>query len=154
MKVGSIKSGLEKLLPVLEEWEAGKAAKDFHKLVELMDGYEDMTVDAFCKKAREGLEGRKTAAKSAVKSTLRQDVVDRYVATLKDKIKDEAAFDQALDEVNSDKQVRVAEMKAIAQGVMGLTPLKKSKKALIEEIKTDRAQNIRTENKFKILSKW
>ncbi|CAN0462281.1 unnamed protein product, partial [Scytosiphon promiscuus] len=119
----------------LEEWEAGKAAKDFHKLVELMDGCEDMTVDAFCKKAREGLEGRKIPAKSAAKSALRQDVVDRYVGTLKDKIKDEAAFDQALDEVNSDKQVRVAEMKAIAQGVMGLTPLKKSKRALIEEIK-------------------
>lgn len=153
MKVERIKAGLEKLLPVLEEWDAGKVSKDFQKLVELMDGYEDMTIDAFCKKAREGLEGKKTAA-SANKSALKQDVVDAHVVLLKGSISDESAFMETLKAINADKLIRLAEMKAIAQDFMGLTPLAKSKKALIEEIKTKRAQDIRTEHKFNILSKW
>lgn len=152
MKVERIKAGLEKLLPVLEEWEAGKVSKDFQKLVELMDGYEDMTIDAFCKKAREGLEGKKAA--TASKAAINQSVVDARVMLLKDGISDEGAFMAALKDIGSDKQVRLTEMKAIAQGFMGLTPLAKSKKALIEEIKTKRAQDIRTDHKFNILSNW
>lgn len=150
MKVGNIKSGLEKLLPVLEEWEAGKAAKDFHKLVELMNGYEDMSVDSFCKKAREGLEGRKIASKTVI----RQELVDRYLDALRSNYADEEAFHHELNQIKADKQARMIEVKAIAHGVMGLTPLSKTKKALIEEIITNRAQDIRTGKKFNILSKW
>ena len=81
MKVENVKAGLEKLLPVLETWEATKVSKDFQKLVELMDGYEDMTIDAFCKKAREGLEGRKKTTGGA--SALRNEIVSSHVASLK-----------------------------------------------------------------------
>lgn len=152
MKVENVKAGLEKLLPVLETWEATKVSKDFQKLVELMDGYEDMTIDAFCNKAREGLEGRKKASASA--AALRQAVVDGHVEALKGANDNDGAFHSALDVIGSDKQVRMKELKAIAEGYMGLTPLAKKKNDLLDEIKTLRAQNFRTDHKLKILSKW
>lgn len=152
MKVENVKAGLEKLLPVLETWEATKVSKDFQKLVELMDGYEDMTIDAFCKKAREGLEGRKKASGSA--AALRQAVVDAHVEALKTSNDNDGEFNSAVDAIASDKQVRMKELKAIAEGYMGLTPLAKKKNDLLDEIKTLRAQNFRTDHKLKILSKW
>ncbi len=152
MKVQNVKTGLEKLLPVLETWEATKVSKDFQKLVELMDGYEDMTIDAFCKKAREGLEGRKKPAGNA--TAIRQEVVDAHVLSLKSANENDGQFSTAIDTLRTDKQVRMKELKAIAEGYMGLTPLSKKKNDLIDEIKTLRAQNFRTEHKLKILSKW
>lgn len=152
MKVENVKAGLEKLLPVLESWEATKVTKDFQKLVELMDGYEDMTIDSFCKKAREGLEGRKKPAGGA--AAIKQDVVDRHVASLKAANENDGEFSSAIEALKTDKQVRIKELKAVAEGYMGLTPLSKKKNDLLEEMKTLRAQNFRTEHKLKILSKW
>jgi hypothetical protein len=152
MKVENVKAGLEKLLPVLETWEATKVSKDFQKLVELMDGYEDMTIDAFCKKAREGLEGRKKSAGGA--ASLRQAVVDAHVEALKTTNENDDQFSSAIDAIASDKQVRMKELKAIAEGYMMLTPLAKKKNDLLDEMKTLRAQNFRTDHKLKILSKW
>ncbi len=152
MKVENVKAGLEKLLPVLETWEATKVSKDFQKLVELMDGYEDMTIDAFCKKAREGLEGRKKASGGAAE--LRQAVVDGHVEALKTSNDSDGQFNSVIDAIASDKQVRMKELKAIAEGYMGLTPLAKKKNELLDEMKTLRAQNFRTDHKLKILSKW
>ena len=153
MKVQNVKAGLEKLLPVLETWEATKVSKDFQKLVELMDGYEDMTIDAFCKKARDGLEGPKKS--TGVRTTaLKQDVVNAHISSLKAANENDADFTEAMNALKSDKKVRMKELKAIAEGYMGLTPLSKKKLELLDEIKTLRAQNFRTEHKLKILSKW
>lgn len=152
MKVENVKAGLEKLLPVLETWEATKVSKDFQKLVELMDGYEDMTIDAFCKKAREGLEGRKKTTGGA--SALRNEIVSSHVASLKKANENDGQFTSAIEALKADKQVRFKELKAIAEGYMGLTPLSKKKNDLLDEMKTLRAQNFRTEHKLKILSDW
>ena len=153
MKVQNVKDGLEKLLPVLEAWEAKKVAGDFQKLIELMDGHEEMTVDAFCKKARQGLTG-KAAGGSKPAAGLRQEVVDGHVTALKEAVEDDGAFDAALHAVASDKQVRAKELKAIAGGFMELTPLKSKKADLLNEMKSKRAQDLRTKHKFKILSDW
>ena len=153
MKVKGVKDGLEKLLPVLEAWEAKKVARDFEKLIELMDGHEEMTVDAFCKKARQGLEG-KAAGGGNKAAALRQEVVDAHVAALREAVEDDGAFDAALDAVASDKQVRLKELKTIAAGFMELTPLKTKKADLLNEMKSKRAQDLRTKHKFKILSNW
>lgn len=152
MKVERLKDGLSKLLPVLEAWEARKVVVDFEKLIELMDGHEEMTVDAFCKKARQGLEGKTGGSGGA--ATLRQDIIDTHVAALKESVSDEAAFLAQLDEVSSDKQVRLKELKAIAAGFMGVTPLKSKKADLLNEMKSKRAQDLRTKHKFDILSNW
>lgn len=152
MKVKGVKDGLEKLLPVLEAWEAKKVARDFEKLIELMDGHEEMSVGAFCKKARQGLEGK--AAGGGKAAALRQEVVDAHVAALKGAMEDDGDFDTALDAVASDKQVRLKELKAIAAGFMELTPLKSKKADLLNEMKSKRAQDLRTKHKFKILSNW
>ena len=157
MKVKALKSGLEKLIPVLTEWEAKKAVQDFEKLIELMDGHEDMTVDAFCKKARAGLEGESSATSkrsSGSASGLRQAVVDGHVQALKASGNSEADFTAALQSVGTDKQVRLKELKAIAQEFMGLAPLTSKKQDLLNEIKTKWAQDLRTAHKFKILSQW
>ena len=157
MKVKALKSGLEKLVPVLQEWEAKKAVQDFEKLIELMDDHEDMTVDAFCKKARAGLEGKsgaKPKRSSGGASGLRQAVVDEHVQALKASGNSEADFTTALQSVGTDKQVRLKELKAIAQEFMGLAPLSSKKQDLLNEIKTKWAQDLRTAHKFKILSQW
>lgn len=152
MKVENVKAGLEKLLPVLETWKATNISKDFQKLVELMDGYEDMTIDAFCKKAREGLEGRKKPSNGA--AALRQSVVDSHVLALQQANEDDSSFNNAILALNNDKQARLKEIKVIAETYMGLTPLAKKKPDLLEEMKTIRAQNFRTDHKLNILSKW
>lgn len=152
MKVDNLKDGLVKLLPVLQAWEAKKVVGDFEKLIELMDGHEDMTVDAFCKKARQGLEGNARGGGGA--AALRQEVVDQHVAALKEAAADEAAFQSKLDLVSSDKQVRIKELKEIAAGFMEVTPLKSKKADLLNEMKSKRAQDLRTKHKFKILSDW
>ncbi len=152
MKIERLKDGLSKLLPVLEAWEAKKVVGDFEKLIELMDGHEEMTVDAFCKKARQGLEGKSGGSSSA--ATLRQGVIDAHIAALKEASSDEAEFQTKLDDVSSDKQVRMKELKAIAAGFMGVTPLKSKKAELLNEMKSKRAQDLRTKHKFDILSNW
>lgn len=157
MKVKALKSGLQKLVPVLEDWEAKRVVQDFEKLIELMDGHEDMTVDAFCKKARTGLEGKSGATSkrsSGGASGLRQAVVDGHVQALKASGNSEADFTTALQSVGTDKQVRLKELKAIAQGFMGLAPMTSKKQDLLNEIKTKWAQDLRTAHKFKILSQW
>lgn len=153
MKVENVKAGLEKLLPVLETWKATNISKDFQKLVELMDGYEDMTIDAFCKKAREGLEGQKKSSGGGA-AVLRQAVVDEHVHALQQANKNDGLFHDAISTLNGDKQVRMKELKLIAENYMGLTPLAKKKPELLEEMKTIRAQNFRTDHKLNILSKW
>ena len=157
MKVKALKSGLEKLVPVLEDWDAKRAVQDFEKLIALMDGHEDMTVDAFCKKARAGLEGKSSATSkrsSGGASGLRQAVVDGHVQALKASGNSEADFTTALQSVGADKQVRLKELKAIAKEFMGLTPMTSKRQDLLNEIKTKWAQDLRTAHKFKILSQW
>lgn len=152
MKVKNVKSGLEKLLPVLEAWEAGKIAKDFQKLIELMDGHEDLTIDAFCKKASQGLAGKAARPKSG--ANLRQEVVNEYISQLKNSEADEARFHQTVQTIAQDKQVRLKELKAISTSYLGFAPLSQKKSDLLDEIKAKRAQELRTEQKFKILSQW
>ena len=157
MKVKTLKSGLETLVPVLEGWEAKKAVQDFEKLIELMDGHEDMTVDAFCKKARTGLTGNSSATPKRSSSGtrgVRKAVVKNHVLALKASGNSEADFTSALKSVGADKQVRLKELKAIAQEFMGLTPLSSKKQDLLKEIKTKWAQDLRTAHKFKVLSQW
>ncbi len=152
MKVQNIKSGLQKLLPVLETWEAKKVVKDFQKLIELMDGYEDMTIDAFCKKAKQGLDGRPAGSKSS--SSLRQELVEAYVKKLTDASSDDMKFSSLIQEVASDKKVRLKELKAIATDFMGVHPLSRKKVDLLDEINTKRARDLRTGHKIKLLSNW
>jgi len=157
MKVKGLKTGLETLALVLGDWEASRASGELQKLIALMEGHEEMSVDAFCKKARQGLDGPthikvQDRVKGTNTSGLRRSIVDQHMSALKQANISDVDFSQALIELSDDKAVRLKELKVIAGEFMGVHPLASKKNDIIEEIKTKRAQDLRTVHKFKILT--
>lgn len=153
MKVKKFRIGLGMLSGSLTEWGSSKAGNDLQKLIDLMEGYDDLSVDAFCKKARQGLEA-KPLPRAQKTNPVRQEIVDVYISKLRNTIPDEFLFKEIVNEIKKDKQVRVSETKAIASGFMEVDPISSKKSDLLAEIITKRAQNLRTDHKLKILSKW
>lgn len=153
MKVKSIKAGMKRLLPVLEAWEAKKVARDFEKLIKLMDGFDDMTMAEFCQKARQGLETKNNVPSKGVNG-LRQHLVEGYVNSLKQAQSQDRLFSSAIEELKTDKLVRKQELTAIATRYIGHEPTNTNKQEILREIIIGRAKDLRTKHKFKILSEW
>lgn len=151
MKVNSLKNDLLKLTAAVEAGGVKDLSGDIQKVIKFLDGHEDMTVTALCKKLNPA--ANKKPAKKA--NELRTELVERYVTDLKDTAGSvEERFSCIISELKGDKQARVKEVKAIATGFMGYGPTAKTRAAMIAEISGKRAKDLRTQHKLDILEKW
>jgi hypothetical protein len=120
---------------------------------QLLADYEDLTVEEFCVKAREGLQKKAkqkkaTATKPAepasantVVSLVNESAIGRYIGELHDTKGDSRQFETVVARMKKDKDVRIAEAREIAKRFMGSSHPYKTKpeaaKAILQRQITD-----------------
>jgi len=110
MDVKELKSALERIERLYAEAGATTAAKDLRSVVQLLDGHDAQTVEAFITETSELLSSASATKTAAVDESR----VIGHAARLLAAGIDQSAFDAALNELDSDVSVGKAEWAAIA----------------------------------------
>ena len=156
MKIAELRAGLEKLVPLLADWRAKIAAEDIARLIELMEGYEDLTVAQFCARARKGLES-KTAGNGTARTTGRaalpnEKVVAAYVGELNEAKSDRTRFEAVVATMKKDKKVRLTELGEIAARFTDFERRYKNKAEAFEFILQQQISDLRLRNRLPHIS--
>jgi hypothetical protein len=129
-----------------------EARAAFQALSMLLADYPDLCVDAFCVKAREGLQKTSKAEKAATapkakpatmpkSPAVSEPAISRYLSELERTKADSRQFETVVDRMKRDKEVRVVDAREIAKRFTGRSQSYKSKpeaaKAILQRQITD-----------------
>jgi hypothetical protein len=125
------------------------ARAGFQALAKLLADYPDLSADAFCAKARDGLQkkskakkaARSSAAKPAKTAAVDEPAIGRYLGELEQTKTDSRQFETVIGRMKKDKTVRIGEAREIARRFTGSAQLYKTKpeaaKAILQRQITD-----------------
>lgn len=126
---------------------------------QMLADYQDLTVEEFCSKAREGLQKAKrkkaTAtkpAKPASPNAVNEPAIGRYVGELDQTKGDSRQFETVVARMKKDKSVRVAEAQEIANRFMGRSHLYKTKPEAAKAILQRQITDVRAAGKARHIS--
>ena len=150
MKIAELRRALEKV--VNQSAPENEAMKAFDRL---LADHEDLTVEEFCQKVRVGLEKKsktkRTPASKAVKgpdsSSVNQPAVERYVGELEQTKTDGRQFENVIERMKKDKEIRIAEAREIASRFMRSSKKFKSKPEAAKAILQRQITDIRADGK-------
>jgi hypothetical protein len=149
---------LTKLEACLRSAEGKKGADDIAKLVELIGGCGQASVDAFVSEARVWLaeatqpKPKSKSARAPRKSSTAPMVevlsLNEYANRLKQAARDNPQFDELVERLRGDKKVKKADMREIAQLFLGYEIAKKKGRedaltAIVERQQVDARQDAR-----------
>jgi hypothetical protein len=125
----------------------------------MLADYQDLTVDEFCRKARDGLQKKtkpsKAASPKSAKPTtpaVNEPAINRYSGELDQTKGDSRQFETVVARMKKDKLVRVAEAQEIAKRFMGSSHLYKTKPEAAKAILQRQITDVRAAGKAKHIS--
>ena len=152
MQVKELRQGLQTLQVTLSAWESKAArVKDFERLLELLAGYDEMSVAEFCRRAESALanaDGSRRVSKTSGQAP-KESVVSNYVEKLTSADLDRMKLIAILSEIKADKKVRVIDMKAIANSLSGSDEAFRTKNAAMKTIEGWAHRKLDTERRIK-----
>jgi hypothetical protein len=156
MNVRELKAILERLQEVFSSAGSRQPARDLKSVVEVLEGSEGKTVEAFVAETKHLLE---PGARPESQSTSDEAVIARYVRKLLDAGSDRDAFEAVLRALEDDEDIDKSRLFAIANGYFneptgGTHVFKfKSKTAAIEFMRKKFVERAQLESKFKIIER-
>jgi hypothetical protein len=161
--VRNLREALTKLEACLRSAEAKKAADDVAKLVELVAGCGQASVGALVSDARGWLvQSSQPKSKTAPTSRPRKKPSvsmetlppTDYAALLKRTVKDNTQFDQVIERLRADREIKIPDMLEVARLFLGYElPKKKGRAGALQEIIERQAVEARQEAKGSLLDR-
>lgn len=125
----------------------------------LLADYQDLTVDEFCRKARDGLQKKTKPSKAAspkpanaATHAVNEPAIGRYLGELEQTKADSRQFETVVTRMKKDKDVRIAEAREIARRFMGSSHPYKTKPEAAKAILQRQITDIRAAGKAKHIS--
>jgi hypothetical protein len=166
LPISNLCEALRKLEACLRSADAKKAADDVAKLVELLEGCGQPSVDDLVRDAREWLTRAcqpkskpKLAPTSRTKKKPAAPVVEAlpptdYAALLKRTAKDNVQFDQVVERLRADRKIKKPDMREIARLFLGYElAKKKGREDALTEITEQQAVEARQDARGSVLDR-
>lgn len=126
MQIIELRQLLSTLESLLSQAQASKSAiSDLQRLNTCLGQFDELSVAQFCKKCDLLIGSREEGA--ATRSTINEAAVTSYLNELSRCGSDRAQFEGVLAKLKADKNLRIGEINAIAQGYVGGTSKYKKK---------------------------
>jgi hypothetical protein len=165
MKIADLLQAVEQ---ALQQGARGAEAASVEAFASMLADYGDLPVEEFCRKARDGLQkgakAKKAAgapatkpakptaktpkpAKPAPSPAVNEPAVARYSGELDRTRSDTRQFEQVVERLKKDKDIRIGEAREIARRFLGSTQSYKSKPEAAKAILQRQITDIRAEGK-------
>lgn len=150
MEVRELCEILEQLRIMHDSEGAKTQARDFQKVLDILDGHEDETVVEFVQNTRQLLAAPTPSRK---KNQVDEVNVRRYIESLKNTGSDRPAFEAAFNSLKNDSKMRKAELVEVARGYTGYEMSYKTRKHALDDIRAKFTEIARQEARSSIIDK-
>ena len=143
--------GILEHLRIMHDAEGAKAqAKDFQKVLGILEGHEDQSIAEFVENMQQLLAKPASSKKAPV---LDEVAVKRYVDRLKATGINRDQFEVVYKELHADKHMKKAEVVAVTHGYTGYKMTYGTKKSALDEIRSKFTERARQEARSSIIDK-
>ncbi len=152
MKIADFRRAVEQAVREGSLGEDADAAS-LQAFSQLLADYPDLTVDEFCRKARNGLQKKtkpsKAASPTPAGTAINEPAISRYTGELEQTKADSRRFETVVARMKKDKDVRTAEAREIAKRFMGSSHAYKTKPEAAKAILQRQITDVRAAGKAK-----
>lgn len=132
VQVKDLLGAFQDLTHLLQASRANAAVADIQKVLGEFERFESWPLDEYFKRLNMLL----TLSSTKVKAQKTTDVIDNYVTSLKAAEASSVKFQEVVDRLQNDKQIKKADLAKVMTAYTGLPAGKKTKPAMISEIKS------------------
>lgn len=155
MKVAQLRRSLDRLESMLTGMGAKAAAKDLHRLTDMMAGHDSLTVNAFAEKVEKALAGVATPPpkKKSAPKPLNEEAIDAWAARIEEKRDEPKDIDGFIATLGKDKDIRVAELRELVTRVTDVKPGAQAKRQLLDLIRRSLIEEARDSGKLSFIER-